>query len=156
MAFNHAFHLLLFWLLWSLWLQLTNNHSRDRFQAFAHRHLKWLSCSIGTWAEPFSWTGCQFRSAALIQIMWICSYALFYSETNEWSKDWAKRFALLWLVTSFRQIHGKFHFTWKKNLSSVTRHRLNIANHRMSVSIARVEALFPQASLQRPAATAAD
>ena len=32
----------------------------------------------------------------------------FYSETNEFSKDWAKQWALLWLVTTSFQFHQNF------------------------------------------------
>ena len=35
--------------LWSLWLQLIQNHARDCFQAFEHLHLTWLSCSVFNW-----------------------------------------------------------------------------------------------------------
>ena len=53
------------------------------------------------------------------------SYSFSYSEINEWSKDWAKRRARLWSVTTSRQFHQKFHFTWKtKGDSSVTAQNL--------------------------------
>ena len=38
----------------------------------------------------------------------------FYSETNEWLKDGAKQWALLWSATTSRQFHRKFHVAWKQ------------------------------------------
>ena len=77
-----------------LWLQLTQDHTRHRFQAFARRHLKSLSpCADRFESEqtPFPWTGRRLRSAALHRILFrTCCFvpmSCFYSGTNEWSQD---------------------------------------------------------------------
>ena len=38
----------------------------------------------------------------------------FYSETDNWSKDGAKRWARLWSATASRQFHRNFHFVWNR------------------------------------------
>ena len=86
----------------------------------------WTCCAI--WLEteqmPFSQTGRRFRSAALHRIRFgtwgFVPMPYIYSETNESSKDWAQRRALLWSVTNSRQLHRKF-ISHEKNLSSITR-----------------------------------
>ena len=56
----------------------------------------WSCCAVQFKSEqtPFSRTGSWFRSAALHRIWFrICCFvpmSYFYSETNDWSKDWAK------------------------------------------------------------------
>ena len=50
----------------------------------------------------------------------------FYTETNDWSKDGARWWELLWSATTSRQFHLKFHFTWKKK---VTCCGLKFTNH---------------------------
>ena len=65
----------------------------------------------------------------LIRNMWICFYALFFSETNKWLKDWAKQ-AQLWSITSSGETYQKISFRipyWKKKSerkSVVTAHNL--------------------------------
>ena len=71
----------------------------------------------------------------------------------------------LWLVTSFFEIHRKFHFTWKKifgqwivnvwTLQTFKTHCFKPFWLSNWVSVARVAASFLQASLLWPAATAA-
>ena len=45
----------------------------------------------------------------------------FYSETNKWSKDGGKQWALRWSATTSRQFHQKFHFTWNKKVTRPNR-----------------------------------
>ena len=77
-----------------LLLQSIQNHCRDSFQAFAHRHLEWLCFSLESELTPFCRTGCQFRSATLHRIWfrtcWFVPMSCFYSEASDWLKDWAK------------------------------------------------------------------
>ena len=77
-----------------------------------------------------------------------------FSETNDWYQDWAKRWALLWLATTSCQFHRKFHFTWNKKWLIAALYLQIIKT--LWVTIARMVACFPQASLLLPAATAAD
>ena len=76
----------------------------------------------------------------------------FYSETNDWSKDGAKRWARLWSATTSRQFHRKFHFAWKQKVNP----RGPTLKLIERVSIAREVGCFSQASRSRPEATAAD
>ena len=67
---------------------------------------------------PFSRTGERVNFAVLYRI-WFGTYLsvpmpYFYSETNEWSKHWAKQRSLLWSVTCSRKFHWKFRFRWEK------------------------------------------
>ena len=109
-----AFHFLPFGC--KLWLQsfrkLNQYHVRDCFQAFVHRKLKWLCCSIGIWETSFSQAGRRFRSAALHRIWfgtcWSVPVPYFHLETNKSLEDWAKQWLLLWSVTSSREIHWTF------------------------------------------------
>ena len=82
------------------------------FEAIARRHLKLPCYLILIWADALFLERlineiCCFAKDS-IRKMRICSYVMFYSETNELSKDWAKRWELLWSVTISRQFH---HFT---------------------------------------------
>ena len=67
---------------------------------------------------PFSRTGERVNFAVLYRI-WFGTYLsvpmpYFYSETNEWSKHWAKQRALLWTVTCSRKFQWTFRFRWEK------------------------------------------
>ena len=68
-------------------------------------------CAVSLKSEQksFSWTGRRFRSAALHRPRFGTCKSVpmpyFCSETNEWSKDWAKRRERLWSVKSSREIH---------------------------------------------------
>ena len=92
--------------------------------------------AAAVWFESELTPCCQFKSAALHRIQfttcWVVPMLYFRSETivqiNEWSKDWAEWWVMLWLVTSSSYLHWKFHFTWKKNSvvsdSSLPKHSL--------------------------------
>ena len=136
------------------------NHACRGFQAFVCHHLKSLRCSIRSEQTPFPRIGRRFRPAVLHRsehaVLFLC-HIFTQNQTNDSSKDLAKRCALPWSATTSGQFHRKFHFTWKKwlvaarNLQSIKPcWLLNWA------SIARVVARFLQASRSRPAATAAD
>ena len=79
----------------------------------------WSVCA--GWLEPeqrpLSRTDCIFRSAALHRILFepwgLVPMPYLYSETNEWLKDCAKQWVLLWSVTCSRELLRKFHFKLK-------------------------------------------
>ena len=102
-------------------------------------------------------SGCPFLRQVIDLDLLLCTafdseHAVF-SETNDWYKDWAKRWALLWLATTSCQSHRKFHFTWNKKWLVAALYLQSIKT--FWVTIARVVACFPQASLLLPAATTA-
>ena len=80
----------------------------------------WSCCAVRFESEqtPFPRAGRRLRSAALHRIRFgTCGFvpmSYFYSETNEWSKDWVKLLARLWSATTSRRFHRKFHITYKK------------------------------------------
>ena len=101
----------------------------------------WSVCAVKLESEltPFSLTGRLFWSAALHRLGTCCFVFMLYlySENDECSQGSAKWWALLWSVTTFRQLH---HSCWLSNW----------------VSITRVVASFPLAGLLRAVVTAAD
>ena len=110
-----------------LWLQWIQNHARHRFQAIAQRHLKSQCFLILIWADALFFERltneiCCFAQDSIWN-MWICSYVIFYSKTNEVSKDWAKLWALLWSVTTSRW----FIISHKKK--KLTRHGQKFTEH---------------------------
>ena len=127
----------------------------------------WSRCAVRFESEqtPFPLAGRRLRSAALHRIWFgTCCFvpmSYFYSETNEWLQDWAKRQALLWSALTRQQLLAdsiKIFISHEKKSDSL---RPDIYKALKPfwlsnwVSIARVVAHFPQASWSRPAATAA-
>ena len=80
----------------------------------------WSRCAVLFKSEqtPFFRTGRLFGSAALHRTgLGTCRFvplSYFYSETNDWSKDWAKRRDRLWSATNSRQFHRKFYIAWRE------------------------------------------
>ena len=101
-----------------LWLQSIQNHAWHRLQAFACCHLSCCAVQFESEQTPLSRTGRRLSSAVLHRIrLGTCCFvpmSYFYSETNEWSKDWVKLLARLWSATTSRRFHRKFHITYKK------------------------------------------
>ena len=61
-----------------LWLQSIQNHATHRFQAFLHRHLKSLYCSIGIRADaPLQDSSSIYICCLAQDLICICSFALF-------------------------------------------------------------------------------
>ena len=119
---NIAFHLQ------PIWFQSTQNHARHCFKLLLATI--WSHCAAQFESEqtPFPQTGRRLGSAALHR-KWFGTggfvpMSYFYSETNGSSKDWAKRWALLWSATTSRQLHPKFHLTRKKGQISAKRQKL--------------------------------
>ena len=127
------------------------------------RDVIWSRCALRFESEQtlFPWTGGRFRSAALRRILFgTCDFvpiSYFYSETNDRSKDWAKKWVRLWSATTSRQFIENLILHEKKWLVSA-RYLQSIKPFWLLkwVSIARVVACFPQASRSWPAATAAN
>ena len=142
-------------------LQSIQNHARHCLQVL--RAAIWSRCAVRFESEQrtFSRAGCRLWCAALHRIRsrtWGFVPMLYsYSETRDWSKDWAKRSARHWLAET-SSILSKIHFTRKKKWLVAARNLQIIKPFRLSnwVSIARAVACFPQASRSRSAATAAD
>ena len=128
------------------------------------RAAMWSSCAVRFESEqmPFPQAGHPLRSATLHKIQfWICGFvpmSYFYSETNEWSKDWAKLRVLLWSATTSRQFNKKIYLTWQKKWFVTIRYLQSNKTFWLLKwdSITRVVARFLHASLLLPAATAAD
>ena len=64
-----------------VWLQSIQNYTWHCFQAFAHCHLKQLSCSIWIWEDTISSDRSLIQTCCfaqdLIRNMWFCSYIIF-------------------------------------------------------------------------------
>ena len=94
-------------------------------------------------AQRLSLTGRQQYKATLHRIWFgTCGFvpmSYFYSETNERSKQWA----LLCSITTSRQYHRKFHFTWQKSDSSLLKIYKSIKTF-FGVNWVRLVARFPQ------------
>ena len=90
------------------------NHACRGFQAFVCHHLKSLRCSIRSEQTPFPRIGRRFRPAVLHRsehaVLFLC-HIFTQNQTNDSSKDLAKRCALPWSATTSGQFHRKFHFT---------------------------------------------
>ena len=82
-----------------LWLQSIQNHAWHRFQAFAPAIWSRWAVRFESEQTPVPRTGRRFRPADLHRIRFgTCGFvpkSYFYSETNVWYKDGAKRWALL-------------------------------------------------------------
>ena len=92
----------------------------------------WSCCAVWFESEQIPFLGQlrRFRPAALHRIRFgTCCFvpmSYFYSEGNEWSKDWAKWWPLLWLATASCHFHRNFHCTWKKKWLVKTRNLQSI------------------------------
>ena len=151
---NITFHLRPFGC--KLWLLSIQNYAWRRFQAFACSHLKSLRCSIQIWADALSSDRssiqtCFFAQDSILNMLF-CSYVIFLLRDE-------------WMIERFSEAMGAalvsntilFHMKGKSDSSRPEIYKALKPYWLLNwVSITRVVACFPQASLLQPAATAAD